>query len=178
MKLILTARKTVIKDFFKEKVEKKLSKLERFFDDEVTAYVTVTHIKDREIVEITIDNNGMFYRCEKTTGDRVESLDYVVDSLTKQIVKNKTRLEKRLRENAFSEQYTLLDTQEDEQLEDYSVVRTKKFSMKPMNLEEAILQMNLVGHTFYMFINDSTDEVNVVYKRKNGDYGLIEPKID
>lgn len=178
MNIIFAARKTVIKDSFKEKSLKKLSKLERFFHDQVTAYITVTHIKDRETVEITIDHKGMFYRCEKTTGDRMESLDAVVDSLTKQIVKNKTKLEQHLRENAFSEAYIGLDAQEDIQLEDYSVVRTKKFTMKPMNLEEAVLQMNLIGHTFYMFINDVTDQINVVYKRKDGDYGLIEPEID
>lgn len=174
MFVTITARKTTLKDSFKEKVTKKLDKLDRFFDKDTTAQVTVTAEKDRETVEITILARGMTFRAEKTTPDRSDSLEAVVDSLTRQITKNKGRLAKRLRENAFEEVFTPEETALPP--DDYTVVRTKHFPVKPMSVDEAVLQMNLIGHEFYMFLNDASEEINVVYRRKNGGYGLIEPE--
>ncbi len=171
MKMTITARKTSIRDSFRERVEKKLSKFDRFFNDDASAVVTVTREGEREIVEITIRSQGLFYRAEKTTSDRLDSLEAVCDSLFRQIVRNKDRLEKRLRSNAFDA--ALIE--EPISTEEYRIVRNKKFTIKPMTVEEAILQMNLLEHEFFMFRNDETEEINVVYKRKNGDYGLIEP---
>ncbi len=173
MNITITARKTSVKDSFRERVEKKLSKLDRFFDESANAIVTITNERDRETVEVTVQSAGMFFRAEKTTSDRIDSLEAVVDSLFKQIVKNKTKLEKRLRDTAFDPSY------HDDVIEDhYKVVKTKKFAVKPMDVEEAILQMNMLEHEFFMFRNVDNGDVNVVYKRKNGDYGLIEPLTD
>ena len=171
MNITITSRKTTVKDSFRERVNKKLSKLDRFFDDTAEAVVTVTNEGERETVEITVRAGGMFFRAEKTTGDRLDSLEAVVDSLVKQIVKNKNKLEQRLKSSAFSGADAMPEALEEE----YSVVRTKRFPVKPMSVEEAILQMNMLGHSFFMFRDDETGEICVVYRRKGDSYGLIEP---
>ena len=171
MNIKLTSRNTSVRDSFKESLDKKLSKLDRFFDDNATAAVTIIHESGRETVEVTIKSGGMFYRAEKTTSDRLDSLDAVVDALFRQIVKSKSKLEKRLRQTAFESGY------DDDFIgapHTYNVVKSKRFQVNPMDVEEAILQMNLIGHEFYMFRNMSDNEVNLVYKRKEGGYGLIE----
>lgn len=174
MNITITSRKTSVKDSFQERVNKKLSKLDRFFDDTAEAVVTVTNEGERETVEVTVRAGGMFYRAEKTTGDRMDSLEVVVDSLVKQIVKNKTKLEQRLRASAFTGQEAEPAIPD----EDYSVVRTKRFPVKPMTVEEAILQMNMLGHSFFMFRDAQIGEICVVYRRKGDSYGLIEPVDD
>lgn len=119
----------------------------------------------------------MIYRAERTTGDLLESLDTVIDVLFKQIVKNKSKLEKRLRTDAFvapDENY-LYDVEDDD---GYNIVKNKRFSVKHMTVDEAILQMNMLGHEFFMFRNGDTDEMCVVYRRKDGNYGLLEPNED
>lgn len=171
MKINVTARKTVIKDSFKEKIEKRLAKFDRFFGEEATANVTVTHEGDREIVEVTIKSGGMIYRAERTTDDRAVSFDAVCDVLTKQIVKNKKRLDKKLKANAFVDFNEFAEEPEDE----FKIVKTKKFNAKPMTVEEAILNMNLVDHQFFIFNNAETGEVNLVYRRNDGDYAIIVP---
>ena len=176
MNITITARKTSVRDSFKERIEKKLAKLDRFFDDSANAIVTVTNEGDRETVEVTIQSRGMFYRAEKTTGDRFDSLEAVVDSLFRQIVKNKDKLGKRLRETAF-DAANLEDGEEQERESIYDVERIKRFTLHPMDIEEAILQMNLVGHEFFVFLNAESNEVNVVYKRHNGTYGVLEPTV-
>lgn len=169
MKITMKARRTTVKDSFKERAEKKLSKLDRFFDDAVEAIITVTSEGERETVEVTIHAGGLYFRAEKTTSDRADSLDAVVDLLIRQIIKHKTKLEQRLRQSAFDESESV------EQEIDYSVVRTKRFLVKPMEVEEAILQMNMLGHSFFMFRDAHTNDIHVVYKRRGDSYGLIEP---
>lgn len=173
MKVNITARKTTIKDSFKEKIEKKLQKFDRFFDDEASAAVVVSNERERETVEITINYNGMIFRSEKTTADRADSLDAVCDILFKQIVKNKSKLVSRVREKAFDD-LAADDISAEPEL-DYSVDKHKKFAVHPMSIEEAILQMNMLGHEFFMFENVENGEINVVYSRHGGSYGLIEP---
>jgi len=173
MTIQVSARGTTIRDSFRNSLEKKLSKLDRFFGDEQLAKATVTNEGGRETVEITISANGMFFRAEKTTEDRLDSLDLVVDALFRQIVKNKTKLEKRLHKSAFTADFASDYVGTD--IAEYKVVRSKRFSLKPMDVDEAILQMNMVGHEFYMFRNSETEEVNVVYRRNDGNYGIIEP---
>lgn len=174
MKITISSRKTSVKDSFRERAARKLGKLDRFFDDMAEAAIVVTSESGRETVEVTIRAGGMYYRAEKTTDDRMNSLEAVVDLLFKQIVKNKSRLEQRLREKAFDSSYAddLPETA------DYTVVRTKRFAVKPMSVEEAILQMNMLGHSFFMFRDAQTNEVCVVYRRKGDSYGLIEPSGD
>lgn len=173
MTINMTARNTQIREPFKNSLEKKLNKLNRFFDDEVVANVTVTHEGGRETVEVTIKHGDMFFRSEKTTGDRLDSLDVVVDALFRQIVKNKNKLQKRMRKTAFEPGY---DNDFIGSEDRYEIVRSKRFNVKPMDVEEAILQMNLVGHNFYMFRSSETGEICVVYKRKDGNYGVLEPE--
>lgn len=175
MTINVSARNTTVRDTFKKSLEKKLAKLDRFFDEAVVAHVTVIHENGRETVEVTIRASGMVFRAEKTTGDRLDSLDLVVDALFRQIIKNKTKLEKRLRKTAFAPGY------DDDFIgaeSSYQITRSKRFSVKPMDPEEAILQMNLIGHSFYMFRSSENGEICVVYRRQDGSYGLLEPEAE
>lgn len=173
MNISITARKTTIKDSFRDKVEKKLQKFDRFFDDEANAVVVLTNERDRETIEVTITFRGMFFRAEKTTADRYDSLEAVCDILFKQIVKNKAKLTNRVREKAFED----IDTADlPTELENsFDIVKHKKFPVRAMTVEEAILQMNMLGHKFFLFKNGETGELNIVYSRNSGSYGLIEP---
>lgn len=176
MTIKIVGRKTTVKDSFRDRAEKKLAKFDKFFNDDAEAVVTVTNERDRETVEVTIRARGMYFRAEQTTGDRLDSLEAVADALSRQIVKNKSKLEKKWKTDAlplFAE-----EAEEPEYEETYDIVRTKRFPIKPMSVEEAILQMNLLGHTFFMFRNAHTNEINLVYKRKKGDYAVIEPDDD
>lgn len=179
MKIAITSRKVNLRDNFKERVEKKLSKFNRIFDEDAQANVTVTLEKNRQTVEVTIRQNGMVYRAEQTAEEMNDALDAVVDVLGRQIRKNKCRLEKKMRAavlDDFLAQEEFLDADDMEEKE-YEIVRSKRFPVKPLDVEEAILQMNMVGHQFYMYRNAETGEINVVYKRKDGTYGLLEPEV-
>ena len=157
----------------KDHVEKRIGKLGRFFDTEQEAQVTLTVEKDRHKIEVTMPLNGYLLRGEEETGDMYASIDSVVDKLEKQVEKYKTRVSRKIRDvGNIKEMPPLTEAIEEEP----QLVRTKKFAFKPMPVEEAILQMNLVGHSFFVFSNAETEEVNVVYKRKDGNYGLIEPR--
>ncbi len=179
MKITYTARKVTLKDNFKERVEKKLKKYDRVFSENAEVMVKVTVYKNRQTVEITINDNGMIYRVEDTKAEMNEALDIDIDKLSRQIRKNKTRLAKRLRDTAFDE--PLVDEEvEDEPVEEptYELFRKKKVSLKPMSPDEAILRMNMVDHKFFMFLNSDTDKISVVYIRDNGDYGMLESEVE
>ena len=158
--------------------EKKIGKLDRLFKSEADASITFSIEKGRHIAEVTVRSNGMLYRVSESTGDMYASIDSAVASIERQIRKNKTRLEKRLREGAFEKGYVAPDGligEEEDAEPDYRIIRTKRFAMKPMTPEEAVLQMDLLGHEFFAFRNQESDNAfAVVYKRKNGGYGLIE----
>ena len=171
MKITMTGRKVTLRPTFVERTETKLSKLDKFFDTDAAADVTVTAERDLHRVEVTIRCSGMVFRAEEAAEDMNEAVDRLVDILLRQIRKNKTRLEKRLRSGAFVDSIE----PEAEESETYRIVRSKSFPVKPLDVEEAILQMNLTGHQFYMFRNMDSGEIKVVYRRKNGDYGLLEP---
>ena len=172
MKITITGRKTNIRDSFKEKVEKKLAKLDRFFDDDARVVVTVTNEQDRETVEVAITADKMFCRAEKIASDRAEALDACVDALFKQITRNKAKLSRRVRAGAI--EAPIEDDIADE--EEYDLVRVKRFPLRPMDVQEAILQMNMIGHSFYVFRNSENGAINVVYHRADGGYGLIDPE--
>ena len=176
MKIVLSAIRTTVQDDFKDRLEKKISKLDRFFDEQAVANVTVSHSSnDRETVEVTINYNGIVFRSEETTDDRLKSLEFVVDSLIRQIRKNKTKLQKRLKATAFE---AVGGADAPVEQEEYKIVKSKSFPVKPMDVEEAILQMNMLDHEFFMFRNCEDNQINVVYRRKNGNYGLIEPEAE
>lgn len=178
MKITYTARKVNLRDNFKERAEKKLLKFEKLFSEDAAVNVVVTLEKKRQTVEITIRDNGMVYRAESTMQEMNDALDKVVDILMRQIRKNKTRLEKRIK-TGIIEDFVMQNPETDEvEDDDYKVVRKKQVIIKPISVDEAILEMNMVNHNFFMFINAETDDVNVVYKRADGNYGLLEPTAD
>ena len=171
MKTTITGRKVTLKDSFKERVNKKLDKVSRFFSPEAEASVTVHVEKGRQTVEVTVRDAGMIFRAEETAPDMLDALEKVMDVLVRQIRKNKTRLEKRMKESDFS---TLPFVDEEPLEPGFEVDKSKSFSLKPMSTDEAILQMNLLEHVFFVFLNMDTGLVNVVYRRNDGNYGLIE----
>ena len=154
---------------------KKIGKLDRFFRNEAEAFVTFSIERGRFRAEITIHNNGLYYRASELTNDMYASVDSGVAAIERQIRRNKTRLEKRLREGALERDAVpaFVPAEEDDR-EEFQIVRSKRFSIKPMSVQEAILQMNLLGHEFFVFRNmDAEDAISVVYERKSGGYGLI-----
>lgn len=174
MKITVIGRKCTPRDSFKEHAEKKLAKIDRFFGDEATAKVTATVEKSSQTVEITVLNEGMIFRAQAKAENMNEALDDCVDLLIRQIRKNKTKLEKRLRQGAFDD-YQGLEVEEEPEFE---LIRTKSVPVKPQSVDEAILQMNMLGHKFYMFRNSANDSLAVVYRRDDGGYGLIEPEAE
>ncbi|MBB6632558.1 ribosome hibernation-promoting factor, HPF/YfiA family [Cohnella thailandensis] len=170
----------------REYVEKKLSRLERYLEAPPLsdAQVTLSATKGLHAVEVTIPLTSVLLRAEVKSEDMYASIDLVTDKLERQIRKHKTKVNRKFRQDGssralFKEEYgtgsrgaAALATFEEE--DEYELVRTKRFNLKPMDVEEAILQMNMVGHNFYVFANSDTREVNVVYRRSDGRYGLIE----
>ena len=175
MRIKVSGKNIAITDALRDRVEKKLSKFRKFFNPDTEASATLTVEKNRHIIEVTIPFNGVILRAEEATDDMYSSIDKVVDKLERQIARHRTKLERRIKDGSlrFKEFDFKVDEEEKGEPE---IVRTKRFPMKPMPVEEAVLQMELLGHTFFMFFNADSEEVNVVYKRKDGDYGLIEPE--
>jgi len=174
MKITFNARQTNVKDSVKELVEKKLAKLDKYFDKEASASVTFSNKRNLECLEITISHNGTLFRSEVEDETYRDALDKSVDNIERQIRKNKTKLEKRLRKNAFDDAFNYSAPAAAEVTEEEEkVVKVKSFSMKPMTVDEAILQMDLLGHMFFVFRNIDDGKTSVVYKRKDGHYGLI-----
>jgi putative sigma-54 modulation protein len=176
MKIILSGKNMEITDSLRDKVNRKVKKLERYFGPEIEAQVTLSVEKNRHMVEVTIPFDGVILRAEEVTDDMYASIDMVLDKLEKQIHKHRTKLERKIRQGAFKYEKPLFSDEFTTIEKEPRVVRTKRFAIKPMAVEEALMQMDLVGHSFYVFTNADTDEVNVVYKRKDGNYGLIEPE--
>lgn len=176
MKITYTARKVNLRDNFKERVEKKLKKFEKIFSDDATVNVVVTLNKNNQTVELTIKDNSMVYRAEKTQLEMNDALDKCIDVLGRQLRKNKSKLEKKLRAGSIDDLFEADVVNDDE--EEFKLLRTKQIPIKPVSVDEAILQMNMVGHKFYMFTNAQSGQINVVYLRDDGAYGLLEPAFD
>lgn len=178
MKFTFTDKKVNLPKSVHAYAEKKVGKLDRYFNNEADASVVFGVEKGRNQVEVTVRSGGTILRASESTADMLASIDAAVADMERQLRKNKARLEKRLRKDAFvrsAEPEEITSFVPDEPEEEFEVVRTKRFPMKPMHVEEAILQMNLVGHTFFAFRNEDTDGAfAVVYKRQDGGYGLIE----
>lgn len=175
MNIIITGKNIEVTEGLKERVTKKIGKLDKFFTKDTEAHVTLSVQKARQIVEVTIPFNGIVLRAEESNEDMYASIDKSIDLLERQIRKNRTRLERRLHEHDFRFENVKF-TEEIPEEKDFKIVRSKRFDVKPMDVEEAILQMNLLGHEFFMFYNADSRQTNVVYKRKDGNYGLIEPE--
>jgi putative sigma-54 modulation protein len=181
MKYNIRGENLEVTDALRDYVEKKIGKLGRYFEAPPTSdvHVTLSVLREMNNVEVTIPLTGVLLRAEERAGDMYASIDLVLDKLERQIRKHKTKANRRIRQESEYKNYFQVDTgstavMEDE--DDLELVRTKQFTLKPMDVEEAILQMNMIGHNFFVFSNaDSSEQVNVVYKRHDGKYGLIEP---
>ena len=173
MTYTFTGKKFEVTDELRAYAEKKIGKIDRLFRHESEAFVTFSTERGRYRAEVTLRNNGMFYRVSEVTSDMFASIDSACAAIERQVRKNKTRLEKKLRDGAF-ERVTEYVPVEEEETPEFNIVREKRFSIKPMTPEEAILQMELLGHEFFAFRNEAEDGVfAIVYMRKNGGYGLI-----
>ncbi len=174
MNIIVYGKNIQLTDALKEVATKKISRLDKFCYKDIEAKVVLSVERKRQKVEVTIPFNGRILRVEEASEDMYSSIDDAVESLEKQIRKHKTKLEDRKHssESIKFENVEPLDEVE----EDFKVVKTKRFAIKPMSIEEAVLQMDLLKHDFFVFLNADTEEVNVVYKRKDANYGLIEPE--
>ena len=183
MNFIISGRNIDITPGLRQAVEQKLGKLERYFTPETEIIVTLSVEKDRQKIEVTIPVKGNIIRSEQTSSDMYVSIDLVEEVIERQLRKYKNKLVARsqghptasssgsnFKKEFFEEDDTSVEDNE------IRIVRTKRFGIKPMFPEDACIQMELLGHNFYVFSNAETDEVNVVYKRKNGTYGLIEPE--
>lgn len=176
MKFNIIGRKFDLTDKVKEYVIKKLTKLDKFFKEESEARVVLGTIKDREYIEAAIYAGGMIYRAEASDDEIFAAVDKIVDIIERQIRKNKTRLEKKIKKDSTVDNILLSghDYTDGEDVGEFKIMRRKRFNVHPMSEEEAILQMNLLGHNFFIFQNQETEEINVVYCRRDGNYAIIE----
>lgn len=176
MKVTVVAKNIELTPALREMVERKISKLERYFEPHVEARATLSVQKARQIMEVTIPFNGVILRCEEATEDMYKSIDIVEDKLERQIRKQRTKLSRKKHDSVRFNEFEGLEFKEADAVEEGKVVRTKTFSVKPMSSDEAILQMELLGHNFFVYQDADSSRINVMYKRKDGDYGLIEPE--
>ena len=173
MKITIYGKQMTVRESLKIQVEKKLSKFDRFFGEDTEAFVTCKTRRGVKIIEITVNYGGSTFRSEEESDTFITALDRAMESLERQIRKNKTRVERLVRRGAF----TPTEDDNDEYVEEEEFeIRVKTFPFKPMTAEEAILNMNLLGHSFFVFIDADSGETSVVYKRKEGSYGLIVPE--
>ena len=172
MRVTVIGKNINVTPALREIVEKKISKMDKYFEPNVTARATLTVQKNSQIFEVTIPFNGVILRCEESTDDMYKSIDLVENKLERQIRKQKTKLQRRSNESLRFSNFDEVASEEDDQGE---IVKVKRFNIKPMSAEEAILQMELVEHNFFVFKDCDTENINVIYKRKDGNYGLLEP---
>lgn len=175
MRIKITGRNIDLTEGIKSAVEDKLNKLEKYFTPDTDVYVTLSVEKERQKVEVTIPTKGNIIRSEQVSNDMYVSIDLVEEVIERQLKKYRTKLISKHQNaaSAFKQEFLEEQSVEDEEIQ---ITRVKKFDMKPMYAEDACVQMELLGHDFFVFVNAETDEVNVVYKRKGNTYGLIEPE--
>ena len=174
MRFIITGRNIDVTEGLRSAVEEKLGKLDRFFAPETEVNVTLSVEKERQKIEVTIPVKGNIIRSEQVSSDMYVSIDLVEEVIERQLKKYKNKIiDKHQNEAAFAKEFIDNDY---EPTDDVKIIRTKRFGIKPMDPEEACVQMELLGHDFFVFVNAEDDNVNVVYKRKGNTYGLIEPE--
>ena len=176
MKFIISGKNIDVTAGLKAAVEDKIGKLEKYFTPETEVHATLSVEKERQKIEVTIPIKGNIIRSEQVSNDMYVSIDLVEEIIERQIRRYRKKLiDKKQAALSFSQNF--IEEEEEVPYDDeIQIVKTKKFAVKPVNPEEACLQMEMLGHNFYVFLNSETDQVNVVYKRKNGTYGLIEPE--
>ncbi len=174
MKIIITGKNIEITEGLKTAVEDKIGKLDKYFSEDTVAKVLLSVERDRQKVEVTIPMKGNIIRSEQVSNDMYVSIDLVKEIVERQLKKYRKKLTDK-KQNALSFSQAFLENNEAEE-EEIKIVKTKRFDIKPMYPEDACIQMELLGHDFFVFCNAETDQVNVVYKRKGNSYGLIEPE--
>lgn len=174
MRYIITGRNIDITEGLKSAIHEKIGKLEKFFSEDTEVHVTLSVEKERQKIEVTIPVKGNIIRSEQTSNDMYVSIDLVEEIIERQLKKYKNKIiEHKQSVASFSKEYIEKDFDDSEEIQ---IIRTKRFGIKPMYPEDACIQMDLLGHNFFVFLNAETEEVNVVYKRKGNTYGLIEPE--
>lgn len=175
MRITITGRNLELTDGLKGAVEDKLGKLEKYFNPDTDIFVTLSVEKERQKIEVTIPVKGNIIRSEQVSNDMYVSIDLVEEIIERQIKKYKNKLiDQKQSASFFKQEFIEKDYMDDEEVK---IIRTKKFDIKPMYPEDACVQMELLGHNFFVFFNAETEQVNVVYKRKGNTYGLIEPEV-
>ena len=174
MRITITGRNIELTEGIKAAVKEKLSKLEKYFTPDTDVFVTLSVEKERQKIEVTIPVKGRIIRSEQVSSDMYVSIDLVEEVIEKQLKKYRNKIASKKTENIENFRQEYLESEDDDDGEEIKIVRSKKFGIKPMYPEDACVQMELLGHNFFVFSNAETDEVNVVYKRKDGDYGVIE----
>lgn len=172
MTTTIITKKAHVTDAFRERADRKMAKLEKFFNEDAKATIVVSTFRNLETVEVTVTSGGLLFRSEKMAPKMIDALEAATDMVYKQIVRNRGKLKDRMKTGAF------LSEPVDEEVpeEEPHVVKTKTFPVRFMSVDEAILQMELLGHNFFMFRNEVTNEINVLYKRNDGQYGVLEPE--
>ena len=174
MKFVIVGKNIEVTPGLKSAVEDKIGKLERYFTPETEIHVTLSVEKERQKIEVTIPVKGSIIRSEQVSNDMYVSIDLVEEIIERQLKKYKNKLvDQKQSSNFFKQEYIEKEYTDDEEVK---IVRTKKFDIKPMYPEDACIQMELLGHNFFVFCNAETEQINVVYKRKGNTYGLIEPE--
>jgi putative sigma-54 modulation protein len=176
MNINVSGKQFKITDALKEYAEKRVGKLGKYSDDFTDVQVTLSVEKERQRVEVTAPLNGFILRGEEETDDMYSSIDLVMDKLERQMEKYRKRIGKK-RLKAAKDEPSILPDADEEIFDADSILKTKRFPAKLMSVDEAVMQMNLIGHSFYVFMNSETEQMNVVYRRKHGGYGLLEPEI-
>jgi len=176
MRITITGRNIELTPGIKEAVEDKLSKLEKYFKPDTDVNVTLSVEKERQKIEVTIPTKGHTIRAEEVSNDMYVSIDLVEETLERQLIKYRTKIISKKMNAAASFKAEYLEEKYDDEEEEIKIVRSKRYDLKPMYPEDACIQMELLGHDFFVFVNAETDEVNVVYKRKSNTYGIIEPE--
>ena len=175
MKFIILGKNIDVTEGLRMAVEDKIGKLEKYFTPETEVHVTLSVEKERQKIEVTIPVKGNIIPSEQVSNDMYVSIDLVEEIIERQLKKYKNKLtNQKQAANFFKQDYIEKDYMDEEEIK---IIRTKKFDIKPMYPEDACIQMELLGHNFFVFCNAETDQVNVVYKRKGGTYGLIEPEV-
>ena len=175
MKFIISGKNIDVTEGLRDAIQDKIGKLEKYFKPETAVHVTLSVEKDRQKIEVTIPVKGNIIRSEQVSNDMYVSIDLVEEIIERQLKKYKNKLvDQKQANHFFRDEYIERDYIEEEEVR---ILRSKKFDIKPMYAEDACIQMELLGHSFFVFMNAETDQVNVVYKRKGNTYGLIEPEI-
>ena len=176
MKINITGKNFTTYKRVEDTIDKKFEKLGKYFSDDITINVVLSQERGKDKIEVTINAKGTVFRAEEVAVDVYEGIDKAVDKLSRQMAKYKGKLQKRYNDNKSLRFENIPEVEEDEEIEEVKIVKTKKFELQPMEVEEAIIRMEMLGHDFFVFLDMETDSVNIVYSRKDGNYGLLETK--